>query len=672
MTMCNRSYLKRGAIAKTYLKLGVFIFCCVCSATIQAQQDGFQFVQKATWFETMLAIKKNEKPGERPAAERKNHPDPYRVALWNFLRARFNAPGDMLEMSWEEADSIWYFADKGFSFQQLGNHYVKGLQKSANERGVDINVMQKVFRNARDIQKIRRQYIDSKKKEYVVLTPPPVDSPKINIARLLGARPNHPVFFKIPVTGKLPIYIKILQMPRGCRYDSSSGSLAGIVKKKGDYPFTIIAANSVGSDTVRVNLRVGDNIALTPPMGWSSWNSFGSDVTANDIRNVADIMVNTGLVNYGWSYVNIDDCWMKRPSFKDPVFAIRDGLTDKFEAKENLRIRLSRMRFNENELVGQVRDSVGNILSNKDFPDMRKLTEYIHSKGLKAGIYTSPGHVTCQNYIGSYGHELQDAAQFASWGFDYLKYDWCGYSLLTADKTLPSLKIPYQVMQNALKQVKRDIVYSICQYGMGDVWKWGAEVGGNLWRTTSDIRDTWKSVYEIGFTMHGKEKYACPGHWNDPDQLVVGYVGWSKHTRPTYLTPNEQYTQMSLWSLLAAPLFIGADLTKMDDFTLGLLTNAEVIAINQDSLGVQASRVLEKGNVQVWKKALSSGEVAIGIFNVGEEPVVFDLSFEEIGLSGEWMVRDVWKQKDILWGATGYGAKINRHGVVLLKLHSGR
>ncbi|MFT4093223.1 MAG: glycoside hydrolase family 27 protein [Niabella sp.] len=650
----------------------LLVIGCVYAFVLNAQQNDFKFSEKNTWFETILAIKKSEKPGERPALEKKNHPDPYRVALWNFLRKNFNSEKDMLEMSWEERDNIWNFEDKGFSYQQLGRNYLAAFQTSCKERGVPADYRQHTFNNPEDIQKIRRQYITSRNKEYVILTPPVSDTPRINIPLLLGVRPNHPVLFKVPVTGRKPVGIKLLQVPKGCHYDEASGSLVGVVAQKGDYKFTIIAENALGKDSVTVILRVGDTISLTPPMGWSSWSCFGSDVTEKDIRQAADFIVKTGLINYGWSYINIDDCWMNRPSLNDPVFSIKDSLTTKFEAKEDLRKRLSRMRFNESELIGKVRDSAGNILSNKDFPDMKRLTDYIHSIGLKAGIYTSPGHVTCQNYIGSYGHELQDAIQFAKWGFDYLKYDWCGYSLLAADRSVANLKTPYQLMNNALKQVQRDIVYSICEYGWGDVWKWGAQVGGNLWRTTSDIRDTWASISEIGFSMHGKEAYAGPGRWNDPDQLVVGYVGWSKSPRPTYLSPNEQYTQMSLWALLSAPLFIGADLTRLDSFTVKLLSNAEVIAINQDTLGYQGSRMLAKEPVQVWKKKLSDGSFAIGIFNTGDDPVLYDLYFKEIGLQGNWSVRDVWRQKDIKTSGSLLKQRINRHGVLLLKLTPGQ
>ena len=198
---------------------------------------------------------------------------------------------------------------------------------------------------------------------------------------------------------------------------------------------------------------------------------------------------------------------------------------------------------------------------------MKSLSNYVHSKGLKLGIYSGPGPLTCAGFTASYQYEQQDAQRYADWGIDYLKYDWCSYGNVAKDQSLPELKKPYLVMRAALDKVSRDIVYSLCQYGMGNVWEWGTEVGGNCWRTTGDITDTWTSMSKIGFNQAGHEKYAGAGHWNDPDMLVVGLVGWGPQLHPTHLTPDEQYTHISLWSLLSAPLLIGCDLSKLDDFT---------------------------------------------------------------------------------------------------------
>jgi len=326
------------------------------------------------------------------------------------------------------------------------------------------------------------------------------------------------------------------------------------------------------------------------------------------------------------------------------------------------------MRFNDSEIVGKVRDDNGMILPNKDFADMAGLAGYLHGLGLKAGIYISPGPWTCQCYAGSYGYEDKDALQFALWGFDYLKYDWCGYREISDGKTVAELRAPYDKMHQALKQVNRDIVYSLCQYGRGDVWEWGADAGGNCWRTTGDIRDTWESLTKIGFSQAGHEKFAGPGRWNDPDMLVVGYVGWSKNLRPTYLSPNEQYTHLSLWSLLASPLLIGCDLTRLDDFTMNLLANGEVLAVNQDVLGRQASRIIQDKNVEVWVKDSADGSKAVGIFNLGEEPVTYQLPLKTLAFSGPCTIRDLWRQKNLGSEAGVFTTKVNRHGVTLVKI----
>jgi alpha-galactosidase len=231
---------------------------------------------------------------------------------------------------------------------------------------------------------------------------------------------------------------------------------------------------------------------------------------------------------------------------------------------------------------------------------------------LKLGIYSSPGETTCAGFPASYGHEVQDAKTFGKWGVDYLKYDWCSYDHHAKDRSLPELQKPYIVMQKALDTSSRDIVYSMCQYGDGDVWKWGEEVGGNTWRTTGDIQDTWSSMANIGFAQNGHEKFAGPGHWNDPDMLVVGMVGWGK-PHPSRLTPDEQVTHITLWSLLSAPLLVGCDMSKLDSFTTSLLTNDEVLAVDQDPLGKPAGR--RATDYEVWARPLSDGTVAKKVSN---------------------------------------------------------
>jgi alpha-galactosidase len=377
-------------------------------------------------------------------------------------------------------------------------------------------------------------------------------------------------------------------------------------------------------------------------MGWNSWNCFGGAVTADKVEAAADAMVKSGLADHGWTNINIDDFWEVHRDSKDPT------------------------------LQGPQRDPDGRVLANPRFPDMAGLVSYIHRLGLRAGLYSSPGPWTCGGCVGSHQHEEQDARRYAEWGFDYLKYDWCSYKTIAKDKNLETLKAPYLVMRDALRRQKRDIVYSLCQYGNGDVWEWGASVGGQLWRTTGDITDTWPSMATIGFGQVGHEAFAGPGHWNDPDMLVVGHVGWGKNLHPSRLSPDEQYTHLSLWALLAAPLLIGADMTQLDDFTLNLLTNDEVIELDQDPLGKQAGRVSKtggpSGELEVWARPLEDGARAVGLFNRGYLPARVSVTWSELGLAGPRRVRDLWRQADLGTFSDEFGAQVPAHGVVLIRL----
>jgi alpha-galactosidase len=354
--------------------------------------------------------------------------------------------------------------------------------------------------------------------------------------------------------------------------------------------------------------------------------------------------VKSGLADHGWTNINIDDYWEVHRDSKDPT------------------------------LQGPQRDAEGRVLANPRFPDMPGLVAYIHKLGLRAGLYSSPGPWTCGGCVGSYQHELDDARQYADWGFDYLKYDWCSYKTIAKDKNLETLKAPYLVMRDALRKQKRDIVFSLCQYGNGDVWEWGQSVGGQLWRTTGDITDTWPSMATIGFGQAGHEPFAGPGHWNDPDMLVVGHVGWGKNLHPTRLTPDEQYTHLSLWALLAAPLLIGADMTALDDFTLNLLTNDEVLDVDQDPLGKQAARVSKgggpSGELQVWARPLEGGAHAVGLFNRGLLPARVAVKWSELGVTGPQRVRDLWRQLDLGTFKDELAVQVPAHGVLLVRLQT--
>ena len=460
----------------------------------------------------------------------------------------------------------------------------------------------------------------------VALTPKAPPQPRINGARVVGVRPGSPFLFTVPATGEKPITISAKNLPAGLQLDPQSGCITGVLREKGTSVVALRAQNARGAAERALKIICGDTIALTPPMGWNSWNCFACDVTEANVRAAADAMVASGLINHGWTYINIDDCW---------------------EAG---------------------RDADGKVLSNQKFPDMKALTDYVHSKGLKIGLYSSPGPQTCAGHEGSYKHEELDARRYGEWGFDYLKYDWCSYGNIVPNPDHAGYMKPYQVMRAALDKAPRDILFSLCQYGMGDVWEWGAEVGGNCWRTTGDITDTWSSMAGLGFGQAGHEKFAGPGHWNDPDMLVVGYVGWSANVRPTHLTPSEQYTHISLWCLLCSPLLIGCDMTKLDDFTLNLLTNDEVLDVSQDPLGRQAARIAKTGPLEIWAKDLENGSKVVGLFNRGEAATSITVKWSGLGISGQQSVRDLWRQKNLGKFPDQFKTDVSRHGVVLVKV----
>ena len=518
---------------------------------------------------------------------------------------------------------------------------VETLVLTVNSGYDDINYDHADWANAvLEVTGARPQTIDAPKEEPVILTPKPSPQPRINGARIFGVRPGSPVLYTIAATGKRPIRFAAENLPDGLELSPPSGRITGRVEKPGEYEITLIAQNELGQARRALRLVVGDTIALTPPMGWNSWNCWGCAVDEEKIRQAADAMVESGLADHGWQYINIDDCWMIKLDSDDPVVG------------------------------GPTRDECGRILTNERFPDMKALTDYIHARGLKIGTYISPGPWTCQRFEGSWRHEQLDAQRFAEWGFDYLKYDWCGYGSIVRRPTLEQMKEPYVFMRMCLDRVDRDIVYSLCQYGMGEVWKWGAEVGGNCWRSTGDIVDTWGSMSGIGFAQDEMAPYASPGHWNDPDMLVVGKVGWGPNLRDSRLTPNEQYTHISLWCLLCSPLLIGCDLTQLDEFTLNLLTNDEVLEVSQDPLGQQARCVARDGYLEVWAKKMEDGSTAVGLFNRDELPQTVTTRWSDLGISGPMRVRDLWRQKDIGTFDDTFETEVPRHGVTLVRLFS--
>jgi alpha-galactosidase len=360
---------------------------------------------------------------------------------------------------------------------------------------------------------------------------------------------------------------------------------------------------------------VPDNgLARTPPMGWSSWNKFGEAIDDKTVRQTADALVATGLRDAGYVYVNIDDGWQG------------------------------------------ARDAHGVLQPNAKFPDMKALADYVHARGLKLGLYSSPGPKSCAGFPGTYGHVAQDARTWAAWGIDYLKYDLCSGEAFY--HTAETVQAVYQEMGEALQATGRPILYSLCEYGRFDVGRWGRRVGGNLWRTTGDITDDYARMSEIGFDKNGAPHNGGPGGWNDPDMLEVGNGGMSL---------EEYRTHMSLWALMAAPLLLGDDVRSVQPDILALLSNREVIAIDQDRLGRQGLPLRRLGDIEIWTRPLADGALAVGVFNRSAQSKTVSLDWVELGLKRPRTLRDVWQGADLDSAQDRLTREIPAHGVALLK-----
>lgn len=485
-----------------------------------------------------------------------------------------------------------------------------------------------------------------------ILTPHAKQTPAIHSPKLFGATPGNPVLYTIAATGKRPMQFAAQGLPDGLQLDASTGIISGAVKQKGNYIITLRVSNALGKAEQKTEIRIGDTIALTPPMGWNGWNSWAAQIDQEKVVASANAMVSKGLRDHGWTYVNIDDSWQ----------GVRAGPDTALQPNEK-------------------------------FPAMKKLVDHIHSLGLKAGIYSTPYISSYGMYVGgssafpaggerretfltnkptrmgTYHFDRNDAKQWARWGFDFLKYDW----RIDVAST--------ESMSNALKQSGRDIVFSLSNNAPFEkVNEWVRL--SQMYRTGPDIKDSWTSLFTNVFSLDKWSPYTGHGHWADPDMMIVGDVSIGPEMHPTRLTPDEQYSHISIYSLLAAPMLIGCPIERLDDFTLSLLTNDEVIAVNQDTLGRAARLVLEEEGIQTWLKPLADGSFAIGLFNTGgygttpasyfrwgnEPEKKYQLSLAKIGMKGSWMLRDLWRQTDKGTVQQLINASIPHHGVMLYRI----
>lgn len=512
---------------------------------------------------------------------------------------------------------------------------------------------------------------------FPILTPPPARTPRINGARVVGVRPGSPFLFHVPVTGARPMQHAAEGLPDGLRLNETTGDITGVLPNEGRHEATLRAANAFGAAERGLAIVAGERIALTPPMGWNSWNCCGGQVSGEKVRAAARAMVALGLREHGWSYVNIDDGWQ----------GARGG------------------PFNA-------------IQPNAKFADMRGLADEVHSLGLKFGIYSTPWRASFYAHIGSsaddadggydwlkagahtevgryaypqgrsrleeqawlsslgrrltrnrirrinrdlrrfgrFSFVAQDVRQWAEWRVDFLKYDWVPIDLPHVEE-----------VRQALRVCGRDIVLSLSNNAALSLTPALAE-RAELWRTSSDVMDDWGHIERVGFSRDAWAPFQGPGHYNDPDMLAFGQVGWDR-PRPTRLTADEQYAHMSLWCLLGAPLLLGCDLEKLDPFTLGLITNDEVLEVNQDPLCRQATSF---AGGSVFAKPLQDGSRAVGLFNRGEAEREVAVTWSELDLLGAQRLRDLWRQQDLGIFPDSFSATVPPHGVVLLHVSSAR
>jgi len=478
-----------------------------------------------------------------------------------------------------------------------------------------------------------------------IRTPAAPATPRVNGPNIFGVTPGAEFLYTIPATGQRPMTFEIEGLPKGLKLDPATGRITGKLTQPGEFKVVFKAKNALGQAEKKFRIVSGKKIALTPPMGWNSWNCWAQAVDQDKVLKSAKSMVNSGLANHGWSYVNIDDTWQGK---RDPKTLALQG--------------------------------------NERFTDMKKLCDEIHTLGLKAGIYSGPWITTYAGFtggssddakgawerlkdyepnkrFGKFSFAKQDAKQWAKWGFDYLKYDW-------HPNDVPHTR----EMSLALRATGRDIVFSLSNTAPIEHAAEFAQLA-NCWRTTGDMWDTWdtpgpwqNSVSEIGFNQDAWTQFGGPGHFCDPDMLVIGWVGWGEGLHYTKLTPAEQYSHITLWSVLGAPLLIGCDMDRLDPFTLNLLTNDEVIAVDQDTLGKQGKRIATIGAVDVYKKDLEDGSSAIAFFNRGDVKRTINAKLDRMGLPDARLIRDLWRQKDLGEFKVDFQVTIDPHSAEMYKV----
>jgi hypothetical protein len=501
-----------------------------------------------------------------------------------------------------------------------------------------------------------------------ILTPASADAPRINGPKVYGARPGRKFIYRIPCQGKRPISFKVEGLPAGLKLDTKKGIITGKVPvKKGDYAMTFTAKNAHGTDSRPFTLVIGDKIALTPPTGWNSWG--GHMVTVSDavMRTAADVFDEKGLADVGFQYIGIDDCWMRltRQMYE--------------ERKERVRKKHEAYDYEETGTIGLIRDEDGNIQPNDKFPDMKAMTDYIHSKGLKAGIYSGPGPKTCQDWAGSYGHERADAAQYAAWGFDLLKYDLCSGRIVLAEMKKKNKGYTqadfWKPMVEYLAEQDRDILYNLCQYGREKPWTWAPSIGIQTWRIGGDLNHNVDNYFKNALRIATElREFSKPGQWNDPDFMYIHRIRYpskmGEDSREIPLDTNQRYQYVTLWSIICAPYFFSCDIENIDDFTIGLLANADVVNINQDELG-HVAEVIGNGDTTetVMVKKLADGSRVLAIFNrKANEEAIINATWDEIDISGRQTVYDLWRQKDVGSYDDGITVKLSPNGVGLFRL----